>query len=244
MSSWCNGPFLGFDTETTGVDVVSDRIVSAALVHRDGDSTRVRTWLLDPGVEIPEAASSIHGISTERARTEGAPPSAALEEMASLIVEAQLEGVPVVAYNAAFDLAILDNELTRHGLPRLADRLGRDCLPVVDPLVLDRGLDPDREGQRKLVDLCVHYEVPEQGTLHTAEVDVVATLDVLSRIAARFPRIGERTLEDLHGWQVGRYREWAEQFNAWRLEQGLTGPGVDPGWPQPLAAAPAGTRRA
>lgn len=239
MSSWCNGPFLGFDTETTGVDVGSDRIVTAALVHRHGDSTRVRTWLLDPGVEIPEAARSIHGISTARARAEGVEPSVGLEEMASLIVEAQLEGVPVVAYNAAFDLAILDNELTRHGLPRLADRLGRDCLPVVDPLVLDRGLDPDRAGQRRLGDLCVHYGVPEQENLHTAEVDVVATLDVLSRIAARFPHIGDRSLEELHGWQVGRYREWAEQLNAWRVDQGLAGPGVDPGWPQPLAAAPA-----
>ena len=33
---WTDGPLLGFDTETTGVDVDNDRIVTAALVRRDG----------------------------------------------------------------------------------------------------------------------------------------------------------------------------------------------------------------
>ncbi|MCP6451477.1 hypothetical protein NL490_27705, partial [Klebsiella pneumoniae] len=82
-----------------------DRIVTAALVRRDAAGTRTRTWLIDPGVEIPEGASAIHGISTERARADGVPPPQALEEIAALIAEAQRAGVPVVAFNAAFDLA-------------------------------------------------------------------------------------------------------------------------------------------
>ena len=31
---WFNGPLLGFDTETTGVDPRHDRLVTAALVFR------------------------------------------------------------------------------------------------------------------------------------------------------------------------------------------------------------------
>lgn len=72
--SWISGPLLAFDLETTGTDVETDRIVTAAVVRleADGSVSRERTWLLDPGVAIPEQASAIHGISTERARAHGA----------------------------------------------------------------------------------------------------------------------------------------------------------------------------
>lgn len=36
MTCWYEGPLAAFDTETTGVDVERDRIVSAALVVQDG----------------------------------------------------------------------------------------------------------------------------------------------------------------------------------------------------------------
>ena len=35
MTYWYEGPLAAFDTETTGVDVETDRIVSAALVVQD-----------------------------------------------------------------------------------------------------------------------------------------------------------------------------------------------------------------
>lgn len=236
MGTWCDGPLLGFDTETTGVDVATDRIVSAALVRRDEAGTRVRTWLIDPGVEIPAGASAIHGITTEQVRAQGEQPALALSQIADELARAQHDGVPVVAYNAGFDLALLENELHRHGLPSLVDRIGHGCMPVLDPLVLDRGLDRERRGARRLTDLCLHYEVAA-GTLHTAEVDVLATLDLLARIAARFPEVGERSLAELHRWQAERHEEWATALNAWRAEQGYTGPGAEPGWPMPAQAA-------
>ncbi len=83
-ANWTERRVLGFDTETTGVDVTSDRIVTAALVMRQGlgGLSRVRTWIIDPGVEIPEGASEIHGITTEYARAHGRPPAEVLEEVA------------------------------------------------------------------------------------------------------------------------------------------------------------------
>mgnify|MGYP002652042991 CR=1 FL=1 len=62
---------IGFDTETTGTNVERDRIVTVALVHSVGpgrENETVATWLIDPGVEIPEPAQRVHGISTEHAR--------------------------------------------------------------------------------------------------------------------------------------------------------------------------------
>ncbi|NMR18940.1 exonuclease domain-containing protein [Cellulomonas fimi] len=229
--SWIEGPLLGFDTETTGVDVDSDRIVTAALVRRDGDRTDVRTWLLDPGVDIPAEASAIHGVSTEHAREYGEPAVLALEEIAAGLAAAIADGVPVVAYNAGFDLCILDAELRRHGLATLPQRLGHDVVPVIDPLVLDRAEDRYRPGKRKLVDLCGFYRITEEGRLHSADVDVVATLDVLEAIVGRFPHLAELQLERLHAYQVTAHRAWAESFNAWRARQGLDGPGAELTWP-------------
>lgn len=234
--TWTDGPLLGFDTETTGVDTDHDRIVTAALVRRDRDGTHVRTWLVDPGVEIPEGASAIHGISTEHAREHGVEPRGALEEIATAIADAVREGVPVVAYNASFDLCLLESELRRHDLPTVEDRLGGELRPVIDPLVLDRAEDRYRSGKRKLVDLCGVYQVVDTGSLHTADVDVVATLDVLERIVGRFPHLGDLDLVSLHDYQVTAHRAWAEAFNAWRSERGHTGPGAESTWPSRAAS--------
>ena len=234
---WSDGPLLGFDTETTGLDVDHDRIVTAAVVRRDAHGTHVRTWLLNPGVEIPEAAAAIHGVSTEHAKAHGTAPRDGLDEIATELAQAFHAGVPVVAYNAAFDLCLLDAELRRHRLPTLPDRLLGAARPVIDPLVLDRA-ERTGEGKRKLVDLCGVYEVVESGDLHNADVDVVATLDVLERIVGRFPHLADLDLDTLHEYQVTAHRAWAESFNAWRTEKGLEGPGAEPTWP---AREPVGT---
>ena len=232
---WIEQAVVGFDTETTGVDVGTDRIVSAALVRRHGTSTTVRTWLVDPGVPIPTGASDIHGITTEHARAHGRHPVGALEEVAQALVQALENGEPLVAFNACYDLSLLDAELRRHGLATLPERLGREVRVVIDPLVLDRHLDRYRRGKRRLGNLCEHYGVPASAHLHTADVDVLATLDVLHALLRRFPEAARMSLEDLHDLQVTAHRTWADGFNRWRTSQGLTGPGADDGWPVRLS---------
>jgi DNA polymerase-3 subunit epsilon len=234
---WVDGPLVGFDTETTGVDVHGDRIVTAAIVRREGRSESVTTWLIDPGVEIPEAASAIHGITTEHARAHGLRPADALDEIAATLAGALLRAEPLVAYNASFDLSLLEAELRRHGLATVQDRIGREIRVVLDPLVLDRHLDRYRRGKRKLVDLCGHYAV-RSGDLHTADVDVAATLDVLTALCRTFPQLADADLDRVHDGQVRAHRRWAESFNTWRLGQGLTGPGAELVWPvRPTASA-------
>ncbi|MCL2091305.1 MAG: exonuclease domain-containing protein [Micrococcales bacterium] len=208
-TGWWPGTVLGFDTETTGVDVARDRIVTAALVRRDAAGSQVRTWLLDPGVAIPDIAVSIHGVTTERARAQGTPPPVALGQIADGLVAALHDGVPVVAFNARFDLRLLDAELTRHGLPTLPERLGHPVRPVLDPLVLDRALDPDRPGPRTLGDLCAVHQVTT-GSLHSADADVIATLDLLDRLVARHPTLAATDLDTLHDQQIAWAHAWHE----------------------------------
>lgn len=232
-TGWIDRPMLGFDTETTGTNVEKDRIVTVALVHSVGpgrENETVATWLIDPGVEIPEPAQRVHGISTEHARTHGMQPAEALDEVASMIVETLGKDVPLVAFNIGFDLAILENELTRLGLPTLVDRLGHDITPVIDALVVDRGVDRYRKGKRKLVDLLEHYGIQQDGRLHTADVDVSSTLDVLRAIVDAHPKVGASSLEDLHREQIAWHRAWAENFNQFLERKGKT-PDVPLSWP-------------
>ncbi|WP_035833856.1 exonuclease domain-containing protein [Jonesia quinghaiensis] len=234
---WSRGPLLGFDTETTGVDTDEDRIVTAALVVREGDVTSLRTWLIDPGVPIPVEASNIHGITTEHAQEFGQAPPAALEEIAQAITSHMSSGAPLVAYNATFDVCILDAELRRHGVATLEQRLGRPVAPVIDPLVLDRAVDRYRRGKRRLVNLCEFYGVVDTGTLHTADADVVATLDILERMVQHHPRLLAMSLEDLHAFQHTAHQEWATNFNQWLARQGRP---ADVGTTWLSSAAPSG----
>jgi DNA polymerase-3 subunit epsilon len=230
IMSWATGPLVGFDTETTGVDVDRDRIVTAAVVRRVGGATTTWTWLVDPGVEIPEAATAVHGITTEHARAHGRPPREALEEIATLLAAGLARGEALVAYNAAFDLSLLDAELRRHGLRTLPERIGGPVRGVVDPLVLDRWVDRYRPGKRRLGDLAAHYGVATD-TLHAADADVAATLDVLAELCRRYPGLARTDLGRLHDAQVRAHRRWAESFNLWRARQGLDGPGAELTWP-------------
>lgn len=245
--TWIEQTMVGFDTETTGISTDHDRIVTAAVITRTGDDVTARTWLIDPGVEIPARATEVHGITTERARAEGARPADALEEIAGILAGAMAAGFPVVAFNAQYDLSILEAELARHGLASLASRLpGGAIAPVVDPLVLDRHLDRWRRGKRKLIDMCATYGVTVVADdLHAADADVLATLDVLRAIAGRYPAVADAQLADLHSQQVEAHRVWATEFAAYLRSKGRTDDLPRAQWPvaasepAPAPASPA-----
>jgi DNA polymerase-3 subunit epsilon len=57
-------PIVFFDLETTGVDVVKDRIVEISLlkVYPKGKEES-HTFLVNPGRPIPPETTAIHGIS-------------------------------------------------------------------------------------------------------------------------------------------------------------------------------------
>ncbi|NCT89628.1 DNA polymerase III subunit epsilon [Cellulomonas sp. APG4] len=226
-AAWHGGPVVAFDTETTGVDVRHDRIVSAAVVRRDARGTVVRTWLVDPGRSIPALATAVHGITTEHARTHGRDARAALDELATALAEALVHGEPVVAFNAAFDLSLLEAELHRHGLPTLEARAPGSSHLVLDPWVLDRSFDRHRPGTRRLADLCAHYGVPTHG-LHTAEGDALAALGLLDAVVGRFPTVARRPLGSLHRLQAATHRRRAR---AYRRRHDLAPPGTDEAWP-------------
>jgi DNA polymerase-3 subunit epsilon len=235
--SWHTRRLAAFDIETTGIDVEGDRVVTAAVsVVGGGEPTASRAWLADPGVEIPEGASAVHGITTEQARRDGRPPAEVVEEVSAALAEQQLAGVPIVAFNARFDLTILDREARRHGVEPLVDRIGGiDRLCVVDPFIIDKQVDRYRRGRRTLTAVCELHRVPLDAA-HDANADALAAARVAWRMATTLSDIGGCELEQLHAQQVA----WAAEQAA-SLEEYFTAQGrperVEPAWPCVPAAA-------
>lgn len=232
--TWAAGPYLAFDTETTGVHVAVDRIVTAAIVDiRPGEPVRTRTWLINPGVEIPAEATKVHGITTTMARADGVHPSVALDEISLEIETALASGMPLVAMNAAFDFTLLDRELLRYKLGGIVERLGSyDALrPVLDPYVLDRELDKYRKGGRTLTDLCRHYRVKLDGA-HEATADAIASCRVLFRMAQQYPRsLGTADLHELHDKQTVWHAERQRDFAQYRESIGKPLDDISTEWP-------------
>ncbi|UOB09134.1 3'-5' exonuclease [Streptomyces sp. HP-A2021] len=208
---WYLGRLAGFDIESTGVSPERDRIVTACVVQCGGGQPAASaTWMADPGIEIPEAASAVHGITTERARAEGRPAGEVVEQVVTALTAVVLSGIPVVAMNAAYDLTMLDREARRHGVQPLAETVGDD-LRVIDPFVLDKKIDPYRRGKRTLTALCEHYKVPLDAA-HDAAADALAACRVAWRIGQREPELGAASLDFLHDKQTDWAREQAESL--------------------------------
>ncbi|MFD7999874.1 exonuclease domain-containing protein [Streptomyces mirabilis] len=216
--SWHTESLLGWDLETTGVNVETARIVTGAAVdYKQGDSAdtlpdRARMWLANPGIRIPAEAEKIHGITTEVARANGRPAAQVADEIADVLAAALSTGIPVVAMNGRFDFSILDRELRRYGLRTLWQRLGGETPPgpVIDPFILDKQADKWRPGSRKLEALAVHYGVT-LAAAHTADADALAAVEVAVAIAEKFPQLQVHP-EQLHVWQIRWAAEQAASF--------------------------------
>ena len=222
--SWATGRMCGFDLETTGTDVESDRIVTACVVLCDGGQpVQSSTWLADPGVNIPAAATAVHGVSSERARSKGRSAAEVVDEVTSALADALPRGIPVVAMNARFDLTLLDRECRRYGLPTLLDRVPDSVIwPVIDPLVIDKQVDRYRRGSRTLEALCAHYRVALDSA-HEAASDALGAARLAWRLGTQYPRLAAMDVEELHHCQIA----WAAEQAVGLREYFLRTPGKE-----------------
>lgn len=229
---WFASPMLGWDTETTGVDVENDRIVTAALVEVGPGGAKPEHLVIDPGIDVPEAAARIHGWTTQRVRAEGGKPTELLEIVAECLAQSMRAGVPIVGMNLAYDFTILDRELRRHGLALLEDRLGGPIRPVIDVYVLDKQISW-RKGSRKLVDMAAHYGVDLGDGAHDAVADTLAAARIAYKIGRGDERVGSMSLDDLHDaqirWRAEQQASLAQYFR--RQDKAEAADGVKGSWP-------------
>ena len=166
-------PLVFFDLETTGINIVKDRIVEISFVkvHPNGKE-ECKTRRINPEMPIPPESTAIHGITDEDVKD-----CPTFKEIAKSLA-AQIEGCDLAGYNSnRFDIPLLAEEFLR------------------------AGVDIDLN-KRKFIDVQTIFHKMEQRTLsaaykfycdkslenaHTAEADTMATYEILKAQLDRYP---------------------------------------------------------
>jgi DNA polymerase-3 subunit epsilon len=217
-----------FDTETTGLDLKTSRIVTASVVELDLDGNVIvdrAEWFANPEIEIPKVASDVHGITTEMAVADGRNYKEVVAEILEALRDCFQRGVPVVAYNAPYDFTILMHQAISLGLDPIIEPM-----PVIDPLVVDKTYDRYRSGKRKLELVAKHYSVALDDA-HNSKADAIAAGRVALAVMKAHVEKLPQTAAEFHASQI----EWAkvidEGFAKWMRENVDKDFVSAPGWP-------------
>lgn len=178
-------PLVFFDLETTGLNLVSDRIVEMALIRvtpRGDVLERVRRF--NPGIPIPAEATAVHGITDDDVKDE-APFARRARALAEMLDDADLAGFNI----RRFDLPMLLAEFQRAGVP--FDTRGRR--------LIDMQMIFHREERRDLSAAARFYLGREHPEAHSALGDIRTSAAVLSAQLERYGHL-PRDLDGLHAY--------------------------------------------
>lgn len=168
-------PIVFFDLETTGIDMVNDRIVEICIlkVFPDGH-TEVKTRRVNPTIPIPAPSTAIHGITDEDVKD-----CPTFKEIGKSLVQL-IEGCDFAGYNSnKFDLPLLAEEFIRAGIDfDLKKRKFIDVQTIFHKME-----------QRTLVAAYRFYCDKDLTNAHSAEADTVATYEVLKAQLDRYPEL-------------------------------------------------------
>lgn len=174
---------IALDTETTGLDPDTDRIVSLALIEmRNGFPTgEFMHFHVNPERESHPKALAVHGLTTEFLKTK--PKFAQVAASA----RAFIGSAELIAHNASFDVAFFNAEFKRAGRKPLTNK-------VTCTVQLSRK-QPRGDALRHTLDLCAErYRLPDlrAGRGHDALVDTL--LAVLLYYRLRYGKLDEAIL--------------------------------------------------
>lgn len=153
-----------FDLETTGVDVVNDRIVQigAIKIMPDGEKI-IKNVLVNPGIPIPAGASAVHGIYDKDVQDKPY-----FKQIAKSMFQ-WLQGCDLAGYNSDnFDIPLLAEEFARVGI----EYPGDDTV-YIDIIKIERLVN-----SHKLGDTYQRYTGEELVDAHDALADIEATLSI------------------------------------------------------------------
>ncbi|MHC8441944.1 MAG: DNA polymerase III subunit epsilon [Candidatus Eutrophobiaceae bacterium] len=150
------------DTETTGLDAKEHRIIEIACLEMESRVPTGRSFhhYFNPEREIDPEATKVHGFTWESLKQK--PLFAGIaHEFIEFITGAEL-----LAHNAPFDVAFLNEEMARINLPPIE----KTCAKITDTLTIARR---KHTGRRNDLDtLCRRYGVDNTARdLHGAMLD-------------------------------------------------------------------------
>lgn len=174
-----NYDYFIYDTETTGLNVESDRIVEISGLHL-ASGERFHCYI-NPGGKGELGGTDFHGITREKLKEEGALNSK--KSLTNFFTWIYTKAVPgslicLIAHNNfCYDQLILENELVRAGM-----EIGNWFHADTYPLFKDLG----NFSSLKLINIYKKLFKKEFAGAHTADADVTALRDCLVAV---------------HGWQ-------------------------------------------
>ena len=157
-------PLVFFDLETTGTNILTDRIVEISVVKLFPDGTKeVKTRRINPEMHIPLEASEVHGLYDEDVKD--APTFRRIAQSLYLYLEdCDLGGYNIVK----FDVPVLVREFQRAGLQfEIKQRR------IVDAYYLYCKMEP-----RTLKAAYKTFCGKNLDDAHSAEADTLATVEV------------------------------------------------------------------
>ncbi|WP_151549036.1 MULTISPECIES: 3'-5' exonuclease [Corynebacterium] len=211
---------LTFDLETTTNDPMEAHIVTSAIVSIKGRSVEPLELLADPGVPISEAATKVHGISTDYAREHGRPHDEVLRETIDRIYQGWSDGQSLVVFNGTFDLTILRQRSQDFVIKGL----------VYDPYVIDKAKDPYRKGRRTLGSLCEFYGV-RLDNAHEATADALAAARIAWKQLRMWPELAQMDADELMEQQAVWYYEQQSSLKKYLDSRGKDSSTVSTVWP-------------
>ena len=175
MNLKLNRPIVFFDLETTGVNIVKDRIVEISIlkVFPNGNKES-KTWLVNPTINIPKETTAIHGITDQKVANE--PTFEQLhKEIIDIISNCDLAG-----YNSnKFDIPLLAEEFLRCGYD-----FSMKNINTVDIQNIFHKLE-----RRTLSAAYQFYCNKELVNAHSAEADTIATYEILLAQIERYKEL-------------------------------------------------------
>jgi DNA polymerase-3 subunit epsilon len=197
-------PLAVIDLETTGINIVTDRIIEIAIVKiRLDGSKEVKRRLVNPEMRIPEQAIAVHGISNEMVKD--APT---FKQLANEIAQF-IKGCDLAGYNSnRFDIPMLAESFLRVGLPWNTDEI-----KLVDVQKIFHLMEP-----RNLSAAYKFYCLKELDGAHSAEVDATATWEILQSQLQRYPQLGNSVDSIL---KVIGEEDWVDYSRRFVMENGV-----------------------
>lgn len=191
-------PIIFFDLETTGTDPAKDRIVELALIkiHPDGKRERY-VKRVNPGMPIPKSSSDIHGITDEDVKD-----SPLFKHIARELYE-WMHNCDLGGYNSSkFDLPLLAEELLRAGIN--VDFTERHMIDVQQIFF--------KMEARTLSAAYSFYCNKEMQNAHSAEADILATIEVLESQLDRYQQLAQE-VKGLHDFtNTEQYVDYARRI--------------------------------
>ena len=175
-------PIIFFDIESTGLDVVADRIVEISFlkVSPDGEE-EVKTLRINPTIPIPAQTTEIHGIRDEDVADKPTFAESAMEILNFL------KGCDLGGYNSnKFDIPMLAEEFARADV-----EIDLKKMKFIDVQVIFFKKEP-----RSLSAAYKFYCDQNLENAHSAETDVRATWEVLKSQMEKYNDLSE-TVEGL-----------------------------------------------